>query len=138
MGTFLLGSAFVTQRAGLPLQGALCLFVALLPFAWLASLVVGGTVFVRTQRGTPRVERLALEFDEQGLTVRWPTRQHLAPWSTVKMNRDRSRLVVLLVPQQVGERAETFVVPERAFDTPQAFDEFCLELQKAVWAAERR
>jgi hypothetical protein len=142
---FLVGTAFVTQRLGLQLQSALCLFLGLLPFAWLAGSMVNGVFIFRSGRhdltlevGAPRVERLTMEVTEGGLRLTSTTRTQEAPWSTVKMGRDHEKLFVQLAPAVPQHLPETFTVPERAFASPADFDEFCLELQRAVWAAERR
>jgi hypothetical protein len=140
--------AFATQRAGVSLSGALCIFAGALPVLWVGGWLTGAGLHMRRtvkqfeaqlDAGAPPAqvseaggEHVAFELLEGGLQV---TRAGRAPalvgFQRVGMQRLGPEVLVVTV------EGEPFHVPRAAFPDAGAFDAFCLELQGRVWNAER-
>lgn len=145
-----LGIAFATQRAGVSLGSALCVFLGVLPVLWIAGWLAG-VVFttrrlaVKTSKALQgmdlqaelskhqRVERVRLELREDAL---WLERRGVedesrsVAWGQVGFTRRGPQSAVVFVgPQDFLE------IPSAAFPDAAAFDAFCLALQARVWRA---
>lgn len=152
--------AWATERAGMEFKSGLCLFVVALPVLW-----VGGWLFgflfsffvharkakgdVQVQVGSTNwqnelasvtvVEKVKLLVRADGLETIRNGVTELVAWSRVKMDRVDSKTLALFVRDDVSGLAlnETLPVPRAAFSSDEAFDAFCLEVQKHVWEAQR-
>jgi hypothetical protein len=145
--------AFLTHRSGLSLDGALCVFIGLLPILWITSWLAGLTFGARrvatlarsaveqaAENGPViRIERLAqhvalnvatdalevtLQDAEQSLSHRWP-------WGEVQLVRHDGDAFWL------HREREAIEVPRTAFADAQAFEAFALAAQARIWAAMR-
>lgn len=148
-----LAVAFATQRGGLPLTTALCVFVGVLPVLWIAGWFGGFLLSARKLaaqakgavaalgeieadvRRRSRSERIRLEVREDGL---WIDRRgelendaRTVPWREVHFSRPGPAGAIF----QLGP-FELLEVPATAFAEPAAFDAFCLAVQARVWRAE--
>jgi hypothetical protein len=141
--------AYATQRSGVSLWGALCIFGGALPVLWVAGWLTGAGLHMRrtvkqfeaqldsgalqgqVEAGGEK-EHVAFELLEGGLQVtragRSPT---LVGFQRVGMQRLGPEVLV------VNVEGEPFQVPRAAFPDAGAFDAFCLALQGRVWNAER-
>ncbi len=147
--------AWATQRAGVGLSGALCVFIGCLPFlwgaGWLASMVVMGRVvgtrvkrelearggFAGLVANVPKVSvRVRLVVTEAGLEVtEGAAPARLAAWSSVTIDRLADAAWVNVMP---GDGAALrLTVPGAAFASADAFDDFCLQVQRHIWRAGR-
>ncbi|MFT3706532.1 MAG: hypothetical protein QM817_02580 [Archangium sp.] len=154
--------AFATQRAGMELQTGLCLFVVALPLLWVGGWLwgflfsfimharkakggnlearVGSTSWQQELESVTVIEKVKLVVQADGLhCVREGASPELVPWSRVKMDRVDAKTLALFVRDDVSGLAlnETLPVPRSAFVSDEAFDAFCLEVQKHVWEAQR-
>jgi hypothetical protein len=143
--------AFLTHRSGLSLDGALCVFIGLLPVLWIVSWLVGLTFGARraatlarsaveqagAQGPIVRIEKLAqhvalnvaadalevtLKDAEQSHSHRWP-------WGEVQLIRQDGAAFWL------HREREAIEVPRTAFADAQAFEAFALAAQARIWAA---
>jgi hypothetical protein len=140
--------AFATERAGVSLSGALCIFAGALPVLWVVgglggallhlrrtarqvSSQLGSTAWQREVEAATRRERMTFEVLETGLQV---TREGRAPslvgYQRVGMQRLGGEQLMVNVD------GEAFHVPLTAFAGPGEFDAFCLGLQARVWATQ--
>ncbi|MGV3624236.1 MAG: hypothetical protein ACO1OB_25685 [Archangium sp.] len=148
--------AFGTQRAGIPLGGALCLFFGALPVLWIGGWLIG---FITQARRAARklnanvgssewqaklkaattIEKVKLSFNESGITVTRHETTKLTGWNRVRIERiNAGELAIHYQPEFADtSRPELLNLPSSAFPTTEAFDTFCLEMQKLVWAAQR-
>lgn len=152
--------AFATQRAGMELQTGLCFFVAALPVLWVGGWLFGFLfsffVHARKAKGDVQVrvgstnwqnelekvtviEKVKLLVKAEGLETIRDGATELVAWSRVKMDRVDPQTLALFVRDDVSGLAlnETLPVPRAAFSSDEAFDAFCLEVQKHVWEAQR-
>ena len=85
------------------------------------------------------IEKVKLLVRGDGLeTIRDGGPAELVPWSRVKMDRVDAKTLALFVRDASGLALnETLPVPRAAFSSDDAFDAFCLEVQKHVWEAQR-
>lgn len=148
--------AFGTQRAGIPLGGALCLFFAALPVLWVGGWLVG--FFTQAKRAARKlssdvgssawqeklkaattIEKVKLSFNESGLTVTRHGEERLTGWNRVRIERiNAGELAIHYHPAFADfSRPEVLSLPSTAFASTEAFDEFCLAMQKFVWSAQR-
>jgi hypothetical protein len=148
-----LAVAFVTQRLGVGLGGALCAFLGVLPILWGAGWLFGLLVSARrlaadvSQHGaalptvegaSPRwhLERVRLEVRDEGL--RLERRGELGDgastiaWRDVRFTRPGPDGALLGLGAD-----EVLEVPASAFPALADFDAFCLALQAKVWEAAR-
>jgi len=146
--------AFITQRAGISLGGALCLFLVALPSLWVGGWLFGflfsarrvAKKFARDMGSSSwqgelaavtMLEKVKLSADAPGLEVTRTEGTQLVDWKTVRIERvDPDTLAVSLGVEDLALN-ESLMVPRAAFASPEAFDEFCLALQKFVWEAQR-
>ncbi len=146
--------AFITARAGIPLSGALCLFLIALPGLWVGGWLLGFfTQAKRTARELNRdmgsvhwqqeleaattIERVKLSAASDGLTLTRAGETKQLPWRSVRVERmNASTLAVYLTAEELALN-ESLRVPAQAFASPEAFDAFCLALQRFVWEAQR-
>lgn len=147
--------AWVTQRLGLPLPGAVCAFMGFLPVLYVAGWFFGFFVMARRAAedlsgraasaasaapgGEEVAERITLRPQAQGLAVRRrgegaADEERLVGWERIAMSRLGAEAVLLVFDG--GE--DQLTVPAAAFASPEAFDAFCLGLQGRIWAAQRR
>jgi hypothetical protein len=148
-----LGIAFTAQRSGLTLGGALCLFLGALPVLWVMGSFAGALFNARrlvasaeslqhsaSTEGGRATEHVTLELGEAHLRVLRvmgaSTRDDAFHVRDVKMHRLGTD--VLIVTLKNGAMLEHLQVPVSAFASSAEFDAFCLELQGALWSAERR
>jgi hypothetical protein len=147
-------TAFATQRSGLPLAGATCVFVGMLPVLWFAGWLGGflwwarrtvrqageaavqaGDVAVSLARQRAHRERVRLEVRDDGLLVARRFEQEAdertVPWPGVHLTRPGPAAALL----QVGP-LELIELPASAFPDAAAFDAFCLAVQARVWRAQ--
>lgn len=148
-----LAVAFATQRGGLSLTTALCVFVGVLPVLWIAGWLGGFLLSARRLaaqargaglaieefeaevRRRTRTERVRLEVRDDGLFVErrgeLENGARTVPWREVHFTRPGpGGAIVQLSPLELLE------VPATAFAEPSAFDAFCLAVQARVWRAE--
>ncbi|MEW6435294.1 MAG: hypothetical protein AB1730_27690 [Myxococcota bacterium] len=148
-----LAVAFATQRGGLPLPTALCVFAGVLPVLWIAGWFGGFVLSARRLAAQARgavaalgeseadvrrrahAERVRLEVRDDGLLIeRRGELENVArtvPWREVRFSRPGPGGAIL----QLGP-FELLEVPAAAFAEPSAFDAFCLAVQAQVWRAE--
>lgn len=148
-----LAVAFATQRGGLPLTTALCVFVGVLPVLWIAGWFGGFLLSARKLaaqakgavaaldeleadvRRRSRSERIRLEVRDDGLFVErrgeLENDARTVPWRDVHFSRPGPAGAIF----QLGP-LELLEVPAGAFAEPSAFDAFCLAVQARVWRAE--
>lgn len=152
--------AWATQRAGMELKAGLCLFLAALPVLWVGGWLfgflfsffvharrakgdvevrVGSTGWQQELESVTVIEKVKLLVRGDGLeTIRDGGPAELVPWSRVKMDRVDAKTLALFVRDASGLALnETLPVPRAAFSSDDAFDAFCLEVQKHVWEAQR-
>ncbi len=148
--------AFATQRAGIPLGGALCLFFVALPVLWVGGWIfgflfqarraarkltqhVGSTKWQDELAAATVVERIKLSVNELGLSVTNSDGTQLIGWNRVRIERlAAGSLAVFFHTQHEGLALnESLNVPGTAFSSTDAFDAFCLEMQRHVWNAQR-
>ncbi|MEW5740586.1 MAG: hypothetical protein AB1938_16780 [Myxococcota bacterium] len=147
-----LGIAFATERSGVALGAALCVFLGALPLLWVVGWLAGvllttRRLAVQTSKALEgldlqaelakhqRVERVRLELRDDGL---WLERKGVGEdesrsidWRKVGFTRRGPQSAVVFVgPQDFLE------IPSAAFPDAAAFDAFCLALQARVWRAE--
>ncbi len=149
--------AALTQALGLPLAAGLCVFIGSLPMVWLGGWIGSWLLEVRAMRS-----RLAASFDPEALTRAVDTyteeqtlslevtaeglrlqRQRgagepateLIPWRAVHLERSGPLFAILSFTQPDAEGSVQ--LPSEAFSSPQAFDTFCLAVQRRHWEAER-
>lgn len=156
-----LAIALATQRAGVGLSAALCVFLGLLPVLWIAGWLGGFALTARrfvaqAKQGVQgldlqaelarhtRSERVRLEVHAEGLRVvrRGAADQddtHTWPWQQVSFTRPGPQAAVLHLGagELVLGPGELLELPASAFPDAAAFDAFCLELQGRVWATQR-
>ena len=147
-----LAVAFLTQRLGFGLGGALCVFLGLLPVlrgaGWLGGLLFStrrlasdvsaqlGSALSAEERGRRwHLERVRLEVREDGL---WLYRkgeltdgQQTWAWRDVRVSRPGPVAALLGLGAD-----EVLEVPASAFPSGSDFDAFCLALQAKLWRAE--
>lgn len=146
--------AFVTQRAGIGLNGALCLFLFALPALWVGgwllgflfsarravktlSREMGSTAWQGELAATTMLEKVKLSADARGLEVTRSEGTQMVRWRAVRIERvDPETLAVSLGAEEFALN-ESLMVPRAAFPSVEAFDEFCLTLQRFVWEAQR-
>lgn len=148
-----LAIAFATQRGGLPLTTALCVFVGVLPVLWLIGWFGGFLLSARklaSQARGPvaaldeleadvrrrvRAERVRLEVRDDGLLIERrgevENDTRTLPWRQVQFSRPGPGGAIF----QLGP-LELLEVPATAFADTAAFDAFCLAVQARVWRAE--
>lgn len=152
--------AWATERAGMELKSGLCLFVVALPALWVGGWLFGFlfSFFVHARRAkgdvqvqvgstnwqnelasVTEIEKVKLLVRADGLETIRNGVTELVAWSRVKMDRVDSKTLALFVRDDVSGLAmnETLPVPRAAFSSDEAFDAFCLEVQKHVWEAQR-
>lgn len=146
------GIAFATQRAGVELGGALCLFFAAMPILWVGgwligflsqarraarklSQTVGSTQWQHELAAATELEKVKLALVDTGLSVTRNDATLLVGWQRVRIERVGPG--ALAVTFAHGERHEQLALPVTAFASQDAFDAFCLAMQKHVWAAQR-
>jgi hypothetical protein len=151
--------AFATQRAGMELQTGLCLFVVALPLLWVGGWLwgflfsfivharkakgevqarIGSTSWQQELESVTVVEKVKLRVIAEGLECVRDGAAELVAWSRVKMDRVDAKTLALFVRDESGLALnETLPVPRNAFASDEAFDAFCLEVQKHVWGAQR-
>jgi hypothetical protein len=140
--------AFATQRAGVSLSGALCIFAGALPALWVMGWLsgallhlrrtarqlgeVGSTKWQAQVEAATRRSKVAFELLDTGLQVtREGSAASLVGYPRVGMQRLGPEVLV------VNVEGEAFQVPCAAFPSADEFDAFCLALQGHVWRAER-
>jgi hypothetical protein len=150
------GIAWATQRAGLALPGALCLFFGALPVLWVGGWLLGflfqarrtakqlsseyGSMDWQQAAATATVpERVKLGVSDEGLEVTREGSRELIAWGRVSMNRAWPTGLVLFYGATEGSAPlpDGLVVPCSAFPTGEGFDDFCAAVQRQLWAAER-
>lgn len=151
--------AWGSQRLGLQFEGGLCLFLAALPVLW-----VGGWLFgflfsfataARKANGEIRarvgsldwqhelaqasvMEKVSMTVLADGLELVRDGERQLVPWGALKVDRvDSNTLLVFLLNESSGLAMNAALpVPSSAFASKTEWDEFCVEVQKQVWAAQ--
>ncbi len=144
-----LGLAFATQRSGLSLGGALCLFLGTLPVLWVMGSFAGALLNARRMvasaerlqgSATRSIEHVTLELTDTHLRVRRVVGEatHDIAFALRDVRMHRLGTDVLIVTLTQGTTLEHLQVPVSAFLNSGEFDAFCLELQGALWSSERR
>ncbi len=146
--------AFITQRAGISLGGALCLFLVALPALWVGGWLfgflfsarraakrfardVGSSGWQNELAAVTMLEKVKLSADAPGLEVTRTEGTQLVQWKMVRIERvDADTLAVSLGLEDLALN-ESLMVPRAAFPSAEAFDEFCLTVQRFVWEAQR-
>lgn len=153
-----LAIAWGTTRAGIALPSALCLFFGTLPVLWVGGWLAGflfqsrrtALSLVRINGQTEitvggatatEVERVKLSMSSGGLHVTRGEQAKALGWQQVQLQRSSPEQVLLALgsgPLRSPLEAQDFLnVPASAFASQAAFDEFCLAVQRYVWAAQR-
>lgn len=164
VGIVLLGAgaiAWLTQRAGLELRASLCFFLGALPILWVGGWLFGFlfTFAVHARRARGRgvqvrvgslgwqqelesvtfTERVKLSPHERGLDCVRDGAHQLITWDRVRVERPDATTLALFLQEPGGLALnEALPVPRAAFASDEAFDAFCLEVQRHVWEAQRR
>lgn len=159
---FVLGGALViawgTTRAGIALPTALCLFFGALPVLWVGGWLAGflfqarrtALSVVSSRQGTEitvgglkvtEPERVKLGVTKTGLQVQRGAQVEALAWQHVHLLRPNSTALTLYLgreqPASPLDFHEAMNVPSSAFASRAAFDDFCLAVQRHVWAAQR-
>ncbi len=146
--------AFFTQRVGIELTGALCLFLVALPVLWVGGWLLGFFSSARRaarqavrEEGSGRwqvalehatiTEKVKLSAASGGLLVTRSDGAQLVPWREVRIERVNPGALAVYLASQSLAMNEGLLVPRAAFASPEAFDAFCLLLQRFVWEAQR-
>ncbi len=148
--------AFGTQRAGIELPYALCFFFGALPVLWVGGWVFG--FFFTAQRSVKKVastmgstqwqqelaaatelEKVKLSMSTLGLHLTRDGQSSVVGWNRVRMARMGPETLAVYVGEDTGlAMNEGLMVPRSAFASDTAFDDFCLQLQRHLWEAERK
>lgn len=146
--------AFITQRAGISLGGALCLFLFALPALWVGGWLMGFLFSARRAAkkfardvgssqwqgelaAVTMLEKVKLSADAPGLEVTRTEGTQLVKWSSVRIERIGADTLAVSLGVEDLALNESLMVPRAAFPSAEAFDEFCLALQKFVWESQR-
>lgn len=146
--------AFFTQRAGIGLEGALCLFLFALPALWVGGWLlgflfsarraarkvaeaVGSSAWQGELAAATMLEKVKLSADAPGLEVTRAEGTQLVRWSSVRIERVGPETLAVSLGAEELALNESLMVPRAAFPSAEAFDEFCLTLQRFVWEAQR-
>jgi hypothetical protein len=146
--------AFTTQKAGIGLEGALCLFLFALPALWVGGWLLGFLFSARRAAkkfsqemgssawqgelaATTMIEKVKLSADAPGLEVTRTEGTQLVRWNSVRIERISPETLAVSLGAEELALNDNLMVPRAAFPSAEAFDEFCLTLQKFVWEAQR-
>jgi hypothetical protein len=131
--------AYVLRRSSVSLNGSLCLFLGVMPIWWIISSLVGLFFSMKKvandakpENGDGELLRLTLHetFEIASVSEKnRPPRQ--IRYAQMTFRREGTEAFISL------KQEAPLVVPASAFESDKAFDEFCLELQRNIWAAER-
>jgi len=146
IGAMLLGavlSAYLTHRAGLSLNAALCVFIGAAPLLWLVSAFIGlafgarrARVLMNASAQAARLEQsqhvlLHIGADALEVTLQQgaETESHRWPWKEVRLDRHGQEAFYL------KRELDGIEVPRWAFADEAAFEAFALAAQARIWAA---
>jgi hypothetical protein len=148
--------AWGTQRAGIELPQALCFFFGTLPVLWVGGWLagamfqarrtvrqatgrMGSTAWQREAQAATVQEQVKLTVSDEALVVKRDGVESRHDWPAVHLNRLGPDQATLHFGAQSGGfmLEEALVVPSSVFPNPEAFDEFCLAIQRRLWAAQR-
>jgi hypothetical protein len=145
--------AYLTHRSGLSLDGALCVFMGLLPILWIMGWFAGlsfgarrvatvvrasgptaspAQLLARIPRHSQHVA-LSVATDALEVTLRdaEASQSHRWPWREVQLIRQDQDAFWL------HREHDSIEVPRTAFADGQAFEAFALAAQARIWAAMR-
>ena len=80
---------------------------------------------------------MKLSADAPGLEVTRTEGTQLVRWKAVRIERISPETLAVSLGSEELALNESMMVPRAAFPSAEAFDEFCLTLQRFVWEAQR-
>lgn len=158
MGITVVGAgliAYATQKMGIELPYAMCLFFGALPVLWLGGLMigfvfsarkvaveeldtrVGSTQWKQELEAATTTEQVRLSLASGGLELERDGVKSFTPWARLRLERHDAKAVMIFFSGTELALDEALTVPRSAFGSDEAFDGFCLEAQRLVWAAQR-
>ncbi len=151
-----LAIAFGTQRAGIELPSALCLFFGALPVLWVGgwlfgflfharraakdvATTVGSTQWQGELAAATVVEKVKVAMSSLGLHLTRDEASQVVGWGRVRMERVGPEALVIFFNEETGlAMNEGLMVPRSAFGSDTTFDDFCLSMQRFIWEAQRK
>ncbi len=147
--------AWATQRAGIGLSEATCLFLGTLPVLWVSGwlfgflfhgyrsakrlrLSMGSQQWQKELEAASETEHIKLSVSAEGLRLTRNQHVELIDWKRLNIARLGPNTLAVFLPHPHGlVSTETLNVPRSAFESDGSFDAFCIHLQRLIWEGQR-